>query len=755
MLRVPKLGLRRPFFTALRKPNRWSYPLTVCSAIFVVVLIFLTKDRIPFDLSNLAFDWYQRLDHRTWNPDSPVRIVDIDNESLARFGQWPWPRSIIAEIISRLRELDAAVVATDVVFAEPDALSPDRLITLLPASQGRSLLEQEIKERASNDALLAEAIADTPTVLGAFLTQDGRAAEFPAKFGVATAGDDPQPFLTRFTSAVVPLPPLSSASAGLGALNWLPDRDHIVRRVPLILGLGEQIVPGLAVEALRLVQGASTLIVRSSNAMGQTAFGARTGVNMIKVGDYEIPTDAQGALRVNFTRSEPRRFIPAWKLLTGDVDPRDIQQRIIVLGISAAGLHDEQSTPVDSRVAGSEIHAQVLEQIIAGAWLRRPDWAPGVELLLAIALAFGIGALLPYSGALPGALVALAAVGLMALSSKHQFVANGVLVDPILPTVATSITYVFCLIWLYRTERRRRKFVREAFGHYVSAAVIERLAEDPAKLILGGETRVLTIMFCDVRGFTSLSERLDPQSLTQLMNEYLTAMTDAIIAHGGTIDKYIGDAIMAFWNAPLDEPKHASQAARAALAMIRELEIFNDRYRERALARGEKHADVKFGIGFVTGECCVGNFGSIHRFHYSALGDRVNLASRLEGATKLYQTNILASEATRQMAPELAWLEVDSVRVLGKTKAERVFTLAGAEAAAASGEFAALTAVHQRMLIAYRAGDFAAAASLANEAHNAAPPSLRGLYDFFEQRYYSLEQSCPGDWLPITNLDAK
>ena len=252
-----------------------------------------------------------------------------------------------------------------------------------------------------------------------------------------------------------------------------------------------------------------------------------------------------------------------------------------------------------------------------------------------------------------------------------------------------------------------------------------------------------------------MAERLDGQSLTQFMNEYLTPMTDAILAHGGTIDKYIGDAIMAFWNAPLDDPDHAGRAARAALAMMRELDTLNEQWKARADARGEQHQEVKFGIGFATGECSVGNFGSTHRFAYSALGDRVNLASRLEGATKFYRTNILASEATRELTPDLAWLEVDNVRALGKTQAVKVFALAGSGIEAGSADFAVLADVHARMLAAYRGGDFAAAASLAKQGHGAASPSLRGLYEFYERRCRGLVQSRPDNWTPITDLEGK
>jgi adenylate cyclase len=549
------------------------------------------------------------------------------------------------------------------------------------------------------------------------------------------------------------LPVLSTAGAGLGALNWLPDRDQIVRRVPLVLALGDKIVPSFAIETVRVMQEASTIVVRSSNASGQSAFGAHTGVNAIKVGDLEIPTDSQAEIRVHYTRTEPRRFVSAWKVLAGAVDRSDIEGRVIVVGVSAAGLVDQRATPVDPSVAGVEIHAQVLEQMIAGAWLARPDWSAGAELLLTVFLALALGVALPRATALSGAIGVSSVIAVLGWASWHQFSSRGMLLDPILPGLSLAFTYGSGVVWLFREEQRRRRLVREAFGRYVSPAVVARLAEDPARLVLGGESRVLTIMFCDVRGFTSIAERLDPQGLTQFMNEYLTPMTDTVLAHRGTIDKYIGDAVMAFWNAPLDDPDHAYHAARTALAMVPVLESLNQRWRQRAEARGESHQDVKFGIGLATGECCVGNLGSSHRFDYSVLGNYVNLASRLEAATKFYQTDILAAEATRDLSPNYAWLEVDTLRVKGKIEVARVYALAGDDRERQSTAFAALAEVHGRMLAAYRTGSFASALALAGEASGLAPPRLHDLYRFYERRCDLLVKSRPTDWTPITDLN--
>jgi adenylate cyclase len=735
--------------------TRRSYAAAVGLPALLVIAFGFVDPPVLRDLRNLLFDSYQRLAPRLWDPESPVRIIDIDDESLARVGQWPWPRSTVAALVDRLHEDGAASVAFDIVFAEPDAASAEAIIRRLPSTPGRAMLEQELGQAKTNDSRLAEALAGTPSILGAVLSEGTGGGDFPAKFGIATAGDDPRPFLPVFTGAVLPLPALSQASEGVGALNWLADRDQVVRRVPLLLALGDRIAPSLALESLRVAQGASTIVVRASNASGQTALGAHSGVNAIKVGALDIPTDAHGELRVRYTRSEPRRFIPAWKVLAGTLEPDSVRGRIMVVGISALALRDQRATPVDASVAGVEIHAQVIEQALAGAWLVRPDWAIGAELALAALLALGIAIELLQVTAAAGALGTALLMAALGAASWHEFSADGLLLDPLIPGVGALLTYGAGVVWLYRDEQRRRRQVREAFGRYVSPAVVERLAEDPEKLVLGGETRTLSIMFCDVRGFTSLAERFDAQGLTRFMNEYLTAMTDAILAHGGTVDKYIGDAVMAFWNAPLDDAEHARHAARAALAMIAALDALNDRLRARAAERGEPPYEVKFGIGLATGDCCVGNFGSLQRFDYSVMGDRVNLASRLEGATKYFQTDVLAAQATRDLAPDLAWLEVDALRVKGKSEIVRVHALAGDAAARRTAEFGALAKTHEAMIESYRGGDFARAMALAQGLHAAAPSRLRDFYAAFERRCEPLARSRPDDWTPITELAAK
>jgi adenylate cyclase len=710
--------------------RRGSYLLAIILP--VVVIAALAKFPLLADMSNIMFDAFQRAEPRRWDPQAPIRIVDIDDASLARIGQWPWPRSTIADLVDRLGGLGAVAVVFDIVFAEPDASSPEQILRLLPQGSARTAMEKEIASKRSNDANLAEVSAKQPTIFGSILDQQTSGEGYPIKCGIATAGDDPIRFLPRFTGAILPLPALVEAATGVGAINWVPDHDQVVRRIPIILALGNTIVPSLTAETLRVAQNASTIIVRSSNAGGLKWVGAHTGVDAVKIGNVEIPTNAEGEVRIHFTPTERDRFVPAWTVLTGKVERSQVQNRIIIIGVSAGGISDQQATPIDASLSGAEIHAQALESILASAWLIRPDWAPGAEQILAIVLALMIGMLLPRLNAILAALGVTLVIAILSATSWYAFSARSILFDPILPALSITLTYVCGAAWLFQSEQRQKRQVREAFGRYVSPDIVARLAEQPNRLVLGGETKTLTVMFCDMRGFTPISERYDVQRLTRFMNDYFTPLTDAILANRGTIDKYIGDALMAFWNAPYDIADHARCAARAALQMVTELEKLNKSWRLDAELRGETYYEVKFGIGLASGECCVGNLGSTRRFDYSVLGDTVNLASRLEGITASYRINIVASEATRDLSSDFAWLELDPVRVKGKTQDTRIFYLAGDDTEARSPGFADLIKYHIQMLQAYRNGEFGVAASLAGRAREIASSRHRGLYEFYE-----------------------
>ncbi|MFV0280169.1 MAG: CHASE2 domain-containing protein [Rhodoblastus sp.] len=699
---------------------------------------------------NFSFDTYQRIKPRVWSPDTPVRIVDIDDDSLARLGQWPWPRSRLGALVKAASERGAATIVFDMVFSEPDRLSPEFFIRDLDAAT-RVRAQNALQGVESHDALFAREIGKANVTLGAIMTGNvASAADPPVKAGFAYAGDDPTPWLADFSAMIAPLPQLAGPAAGVGALNWLPGRDLVVRAAPLIVRSGATLVPSLALEALRTAQGVSTIVVRSSNASGQTAFGAASGVNAVKVGEVVLATGPHAERRIYFSRSERGRFIPAWKLLAGEIAREEIDGRIMLVGSSAAGVLDQRATPLDGVAPGVEIHAQIIEQALSGSDLVRPDWAPPAEFLAALVLALVACLAAAVVRPVAGALIGVAAVAAMFGAGWRAFAAHGVLIDPLFPSATIAIAYLAGLVELFRYERKQKAQVKNAFGRFVSPAVVERLALSPERLKLGGESRALTLMFCDMRDYTGLVEGLNGADTIAFMNDYLTPLTETILAHGGTLDKYMGDAIMAFWNAPLEDAQHARNACVTALAMRDALAAFNLSHK----TQGGAQKQARFGIGLNTGECSVGNIGSLKRFDYSAIGDPVNVASRLESLTKFYGVDILASEETQAQAPDLAWLEVDCVRVKGRAAPTRIFALAGDAAHANDAVFQGFRARQAVMLEAYRARRFSEAAALAEDLAGE-NPELAAFCRAFAA--FSREAaSLPADaWGPVRILDMK
>ena len=742
---------------ALRQLKKWRYYVLVVVAAYLWALA-LGAILAPLrgNLENLVFDQYQRWKPRPYDFDQPVRIVDIDDELIHLLGRWPWSRQTMAELVDALAKANVAAIGFDFLFSEKDKPNADVATCAAGAARGPETVSR-CQERAGGDAVFAQALQGRPVVLGVFLTptHNGSQASLTTKAGFSFVGDPPTEFVNHFYGVLPPIPELKDAAAGLGFLNWLPDNDRVVRRVPLLLDVNGQIQPSLSLETLRVAQGATGYVVKSTTAYGNTA-GKSEVIDSIKDGDVVIPLQADGLLRVWFAKSDPRRTIPAWKVLQPDADLSGLAGKIVFLGASATMLNDIVATPLDPSTPGVEAHAQLIEQILSGVTLERPDWAPGAELVAGAVLSLAIAVLLPFIPIYATAFVALIAAGGMAFLSWNAFVRQGVLIDPLSPGLAAGFVFAAGVGQLYGQKRQQVSEIRSAFGRYVSPAVVSRLAENPERLQLGGEKRDLTLMFCDIRSFTTLSEGFSAVELSTFLNEYLSPMTDIILGQEGTVDKYMGDAIMAFWNAPLDDAAHGIHGVRAALLMREALDRLNSEWREQAEKLGRSFRPVKFGVGLNTGECSVGNMGSQQRFDYSALGDEVNIASRLEGSSKQFGVDIVASAATRDEAAEFAWLEIDQVKLKNKTRAVALYALAGGQAYADSDAFRRLSELHEDMLAAYRARKFDAARQLAAEAGALAPPEVRGLYDYNVKRFAALDsEALPESWSPMIALDEK
>ncbi|MGI9514754.1 MAG: CHASE2 domain-containing protein, partial [Anderseniella sp.] len=507
---------------------------------------------------------------------------------------------------------------------------------------------------------------------------------------IAMLGPDPKRFLDTYQGMVRNVPELEAKAQGRGMVSLRPERDGVVRKMPLVMMAQDKMLPSLSLELLRVATGQSTILIRSGDA----------GVNSVVLAGVAMPTDKNAKAWLHFRTHDQRIFVSAADLLADRVNTGVFKGRIVLLGASATGLFDLKATPVEAAMPGVEAHAQLINAILSKTLLQRPAWANGMEVSLTLLIGLALIGLLPRFGAvitvIAGGVVAAAVVG----ASWWAFTQKALIFDYAFPLLASLAVTSVLIVLGYLQEEIDRRRIRTAFGQYLSQDMVEQLTEDPDKLILGGETKDMSILFSDVRGFTTISEQYksNPQGLTMLINSLLTPLSEAVVAHKGTIDKYMGDNIMAFWNAPLADDEHAYNACCAALDMTRRQALLN----EEREAAGDIALDI--GVGINTGECVVGNMGSDFRFDYTVLGDAVNLSARLEGQTKSYGTQIIIGRQTAEAVEgRLAVLQIDRVRVKGKKEPEDIFALLGDSEMAAADRFQALSQEHGAMLDAYYA----------------------------------------------------
>ena len=724
--------------------------------LLIAFLLIRVWDPVPLqELRLRGFDLYQLMRPRV-TEQRPVAIVDIDEQSLRTYGQWPWPRTLIAKLINQLTALQSAAIAFDVIFAEPDRMSP-----AVAANSFNDLDDEtraKLKSLPSNDDVLAAAIRKSRVVLGQAgipaRTDQGDVSSLP-RTTMASRPPDPRPFLVTFPYLLHNLPVLEKAAAGRGLLSVDPERDGIVRRVPIVILAGGEIVPSLSLETLRVALGAPAIRVVTDPAANAGLEGVQTIPPRLT-----IPTDSRGRVWVHFSPHERDIYVSAKDVLEGTVVPDRIAGKLILVGTSAVGLFDNKTTPVDRSMPGVEIHAQLIEAALSNAILTYPSYAIGAELIVAFVVGIAIVVTAPMIGALP-LLILGAGVGAgLAAISWTVFQQQNILIDVTFPLMSSFGVYAALVFVNYLREQVDRQRIRSAFGQYLSPTLVEQLAQNPDKLVLGGEERTMTIMFSDVRGFTTISESFkdDPQGLTYLMNRLLTPMSNAIQARNGTIDKYMGDAIMAFWNAPLDDPNHEANACDAALDMLERLEALNAERKQEAEASGKPFIPIKIGIGINTGRVTVGNMGSDMRFQYTVLGDSVNLASRIEGQTKSYGVPILIGARTAEaIKDKFAIVEIDFITVKGKSEPEVVYTVLGRKELAASSEFEGVRASMHQLLARYRAQDWRGAIKAAQACRvGNGLFHLDGVADLYEERIAAFEQNPPPpDWNGVFALQTK
>ncbi len=721
----------------------------------VVALLHFASVPMIDRLGLLLFDSYQRAAPREYQ-DAGVKIVDIDEESVARLGQWPWPRTEIARLTDRLAEAGAAAIAFDIVFSEEDRTSPEKLAEGNPALA--DALSGALAGLPANDEVLAESFARAPVVNGFFLIGEERGGALELPSGLAVLGSPPTQGVRDHAGVIAPLPVLREASAGLGSLSIMRDDDGITRKPQLLFFHDGQLVSALSVEALRVALGADATLVKTSDGTGENA-SAPGSVVSLRIGDFEVPTTAAGELWSYFTGPVPERTVPAWRVLDDATPPEALagqfEGRIVFVGASATGLRDLVATPLADREAGVMVHAQAAEQMILGEFLERPDWAPGMERFLLILLGVLMALLLPRLGATIGAAVGLLGVGAVGAGSWLAFDRMGYLLDPTYPIVALALVYAVQTVISYYREERQRAYIHDAFDRYLSPEMVRQIAASPDKLELGGEDREMTVLFCDIRGFSRISEQFAPNEVIDFLTAFLTPMCDILLANKATVDKFIGDAILAFWNAPLDDPDQFRGGARSALQMVAALDRLN---RDMPARKGQVWPDdVQIGIGMNSGLCCVGNMGSQQRLSYSLIGDTVNIASRFEGLTKQYGVKIIVGSALAQELDGFALLELDRVKVVGREAPDTIFALLGDESLAGDDGFAALVKAQSEFLGAYRAQNWDGAEELlAANARSYESAGLGGLVATYRAHIAELKKAAlPLDWNGVFEATSK
>jgi len=734
---------------------RWARKFGVARAVCLVLLFALIPLRLadPRPLAELrlrTFDLFQVLLPRQQTA-RPVVIVDIDEDSLKEIGQWPWPRTTVADLVTKITELGALCIGFDIIFAEPDRMSP-----AVAERSFRGIDEAtrtKLDSLPSNDAVLADAIGTSRVVVGQAGSEHAEPlprAEQSLQTGFAIRGPDPSGFLVTFPGLLRNVPPIEEAAAGRGSFSIKPETDGIIRRVPMIMKAQGTLVPSLTMEMLRIVSHASAILVRANEA----------GVQAVSIPGLEVPTDHNGQLWVHFNKHDPARYVSAKDILQGRVPPDRLRGRLVLIGTSATGLLDIKTTPVDPAIPGVEVHAQILESVLTKSILVNPNYAIGAELVLAVLLGIGVIVAAPMlSPAINVVLGALLIAGLIG-SSFYLFAAHNLLIDFTYPLISSWLIFLVLTFVNYFREQKQRQQIRSAFGFYLSPHMVEQLARSPEKLVLGGEERRMTILFSDVRGFTTISEHYkdDPQGLTRLMNRFLTPLTNAIIERKGTIDKYIGDAIMAFWNAPVDDPEQEANACEAALQMLERAETLNSELKGEAEAGGGEYMPLRIGIGLNTGPCVVGNMGSDFRFNYSVLGDTVNLASRLESRTKDYRLPMVIGSRTAEAAKgRFAVMEVDLILVKGKKQPEAVFTVLGRAEVEHDPRCVELRDLNAQMLARFRRQDWDGALALIRRCRKSANGfDVAGLYDMYEERIAAYRAQPPGpDWDGVYEAESK
>jgi adenylate cyclase len=724
-----------------------------------LVLSLLVLIALLVDASNLYdYPFVKKLENWTYdarlnftrpdNRDDRVVIVDIDEASLARVGRFPWQRDKLANLVDNLFDhYKISTLGFDIVFAEKDESSGLEAFTRLAQNELKDNLKfldtyQRLRPSLMFDDLFARSLKDRNIVLGYYFKTSDKSATTdktgllpPAIVRLDDEKSQRLP-INKATGYGANLKILQQAARSGGYFdNPFVDEDGVFRRVPLVQSYNQYVFASLALATTlaSLDNPKLELIVESHGQKNGQDYFALEAINLDQ---YRIPVDKSGAVYVPYrglAGSFP--YVPAYQVLDRTADPAVLKDRIVLLGTSAPGLLDLRSTPVQNVYPGVEVHANIISGVLDQSIKHKPAWVTGYEFVILILVAVAVTLMLTY---LPPALAALSSLAvLLAVIAGTMLAWNNHLILPLAsPVLLVILLFTLHMTYGFFIESRGKRQLAHMFGQYIPPELVDEMSQSGTEFSLEGESREMTVLFSDVRGFTTISEGLDPRQLTQLMNALLTPMTRVIHKNRGTIDKYMGDAIMAFWGAPMNDPQHAHHALYAAFDMMKELKIMQDEFKAKGWPA------VNIGIGLNTGVMNVGNMGSEFRVAYTVLGDAVNLGSRLEGLTKAYGVNIIVSESTRAAVPEFVFRELDLVRVKGKNEPVAIFEPIGHKNDVAKDVISEL-ARYKQALLAFRNQSWDKAEMEFFSLSRSYPSCL--LYQEYMNRITNYRENQPGD----------
>ncbi len=745
---------------------RWAFGL-----ILTLLAAAHTLGHLPIPMIERLdlFIYDRRMEFQPPVMDSRIAIVNIDEKSLAEVGRWPWSRDVVAALVDKLAEqYKVKTIAFDVVFAEPDTSSGYNTLEALGKNElkgvpGFSEQIQTLKPMLDFDGRMVKALQGRPVVLTFTLSNQAEAQAkglLPAPAFAEADLDGRSLDATTWKAYGANLPELQRAATAAGFDNPMLDADGTIRSVPLLAQFGDNYYESLALATARVALGATALrpiFLRPDQIFLPEAlrlqYGAAAAIALNTTPrETGIPIERKLSALVEYRgRGGPDgggfRYVSAVDVLKGRLAPADLSQQIVLIGTTVPGLYDLRSTPVSPNYPGVEIHANLVASILDGKFKRRPDFSPAVNLLQVSLIGILLSITLPKLTPAFSILLTLSTAAAVSAFNFWMYQTH----DYVLP-IAAALMLILGLSFLdlalgYWFEYRKRHAIARRFGEYVAPELVEKMAENPDLYHMEGESRELTVLFADVRGFTTISEQLLPKALREYVNPYLTRMSEDIRGNHGTLDKYIGDAVMAFWGAPVALPDHAARAVASALQMQDSAHALNHDFLQRGMP------PLKIGIGINTGQMHVGDMGSKIRLAYTVMGDAVNLSSRLEGITKVYGVGIVVSESTRLAAPEFAYRELDRVRVKGKNVPVPIFEPLARDEALDADLRGALARWHVA-LDRVRSMEWDQAEALVEELHRAYPKD--GLYVLYLQRIARYRMIPPPvGWDGATTFDSK